>query len=175
MTMKPLDMSASPTRPAESGTGAVLERGLDTSNGLDFVRERLALVGKTLFLVSFGFYLFLGAVTGRLATLAGFNGKLPCFRGSRHHRGVLSRRGGQLPQPELTQLLDLQPAKEVDEVTSVLSKNFGRTLLTLLGGREDKNIYATVPERLLVFVSGVHLIAARPEAVHDLKDTADQP
>jgi hypothetical protein len=40
-------------------TGAVLERGLDTSNGLDFVRERLALVGKTLFLVSFGFYLFL--------------------------------------------------------------------------------------------------------------------
>ena len=52
-------MSAAPTRPAESGTGAVLERGLDTSNGLDFVRERLALVGKTLFLVSFGFYLFL--------------------------------------------------------------------------------------------------------------------
>ena len=41
------------------GTSAVLERGLDTSNGLDFVRERLALVGKTLFLVSFGFYLFL--------------------------------------------------------------------------------------------------------------------
>jgi serine/threonine protein kinase len=52
-------MSASPTRRAESGAGAVLERGLDTSNGLDFVRERLALVGKTLFLVSFGFYLFL--------------------------------------------------------------------------------------------------------------------
>ncbi len=54
-------MSSSPTRPAESGRGAVLERGLDTSNGLDFVRERLALVGKTLFLVSFGFYLFLVA------------------------------------------------------------------------------------------------------------------
>jgi eukaryotic-like serine/threonine-protein kinase len=53
------ELSASPTRPSESGTGAVLERGLDTSNGLDFVRERLALVGKTLFLVSFGFYLFL--------------------------------------------------------------------------------------------------------------------
>jgi eukaryotic-like serine/threonine-protein kinase len=52
-------MPASPTPPGESGTGAVLERGLDTSNGLDFVRERLALVGKTLFLVSFGFYLFL--------------------------------------------------------------------------------------------------------------------
>jgi eukaryotic-like serine/threonine-protein kinase len=42
-----------------SATAAVLEQGLDTSNGLDFVRERLALVGKTLFLVSFGFYLFL--------------------------------------------------------------------------------------------------------------------
>src|SRR3954469_1407977 len=37
----------------------LLERGLDTSNGLGFLRERLALVGKTLFLVSFGFYLFL--------------------------------------------------------------------------------------------------------------------
>jgi serine/threonine-protein kinase len=36
-----------------------IERGLDTSNGLDFVRERLALVGRTLFLVSFAFYLFL--------------------------------------------------------------------------------------------------------------------
>ncbi|HEX5962353.1 MAG TPA: serine/threonine-protein kinase [Gemmatimonadales bacterium] len=57
--MSPPRMSASPTRPTGSGTGAVLERGLDTSNGLDFVRERLALVGKTLFLVSFGFYLFL--------------------------------------------------------------------------------------------------------------------
>ena len=37
----------------------MLERGLDTSSGLDFVRERLALLAKTLFLVSFGFYLFL--------------------------------------------------------------------------------------------------------------------
>ena len=52
-------MSASSSRPAESRTGAVLDRGLDTSNGLDFVRERLALVGKTLFLVSLGFYFFL--------------------------------------------------------------------------------------------------------------------
>src|SRR5215208_697130 len=59
MTTSPLRSSASPTGPAEPGTGAVLERGLDTSNGLDFVRERLALVGQTLFLVSFGFYLFL--------------------------------------------------------------------------------------------------------------------
>ena len=38
-----------------------IERGLDTSNGLDFVRERLALVGRTLFIVSFGYYLFLVA------------------------------------------------------------------------------------------------------------------
>jgi eukaryotic-like serine/threonine-protein kinase len=52
-------MAAAATRPAGSGTGAILERGLDTSNGLDFVRERLALVAKTLFLVSFAFYLFL--------------------------------------------------------------------------------------------------------------------
>ena len=37
----------------------MLERGLDTSGGMDFVRERLALLGKTLFLVSFAFYLFL--------------------------------------------------------------------------------------------------------------------
>src|SRR4051794_1256158 len=37
----------------------LLERGLDTSNGVGFLHERLGLVGKTLFLVSFGFYLFL--------------------------------------------------------------------------------------------------------------------
>ena len=37
----------------------LLGRGLDTSHGLGFVRERVTLVGKTLFLVSFGFYLFL--------------------------------------------------------------------------------------------------------------------
>src|SRR6478752_6109225 len=55
----PLRASASPTRPTEPGTRAVLERGLDTSSGLDFVGKRLALQGKTLFLVSFGFYLFL--------------------------------------------------------------------------------------------------------------------
>ena len=39
--------------------GALLERGLDSSSGPGFVRQRLALLGKTLFLVSFGFYLFL--------------------------------------------------------------------------------------------------------------------
>src|SRR5919204_7019978 len=60
MTTNRLRVSESSTRPSESRTRAVLlERGLDTSNGLGFVRERLALVGKTLFLVSFGFYLFL--------------------------------------------------------------------------------------------------------------------
>jgi eukaryotic-like serine/threonine-protein kinase len=48
-----------PTRPTDSATRALLARGLDSSSGLGFVRERLALLGKTLFLVSFGFYLFL--------------------------------------------------------------------------------------------------------------------
>ena len=59
MTTSPLGISAAQPRPTGSSTGTVLERGLDTSNGLDFVRERLALVAKTLFLVSFAFYLFL--------------------------------------------------------------------------------------------------------------------
>ena len=44
---------------AATTTNALLARGLDSSSGLGFVRERLALLGKTLFLVSFGFYLFL--------------------------------------------------------------------------------------------------------------------
>jgi serine/threonine-protein kinase len=35
------------------------ERGLDGSSGPGFIRERLALLARTLFLVSFGFYLFL--------------------------------------------------------------------------------------------------------------------
>ena len=59
MTTNPLPVPALPTRRSEPGTGPILERGLDTSNGVDFVRERLALVGKTLFLVSLGFYFFL--------------------------------------------------------------------------------------------------------------------
>jgi len=59
MTTNPLPVPPSPTRPTGSGTRRVLERGLDTSSGLDFVRERLTLLAKTLFLVSFGFYLFL--------------------------------------------------------------------------------------------------------------------
>ncbi|HEX3235009.1 MAG TPA: serine/threonine-protein kinase [Gemmatimonadales bacterium] len=37
----------------------LLDRGLDSSSGLAFVRERLALLSKTLFVVSFAFYLFL--------------------------------------------------------------------------------------------------------------------
>ena len=59
MTTNPLPVPPSPTRPTGSGTRRVLDRGLDTSSGLDFVRERLTLLAKTLFLVSFGFYLFL--------------------------------------------------------------------------------------------------------------------
>ena len=37
----------------------LLEQGLDCSSELGFVRERLALLSQTLFLVSSGFYLFL--------------------------------------------------------------------------------------------------------------------
>ena len=37
-------------------TRSVLARGLDTSGGLGFVRERLALFAQTVFLLSFGFY-----------------------------------------------------------------------------------------------------------------------
>jgi serine/threonine protein kinase len=55
----PLPAPALATKPTGPGTRALLERGLDSSSGLGFVRERLALLGKTLFLVSFGFYLFL--------------------------------------------------------------------------------------------------------------------
>jgi hypothetical protein len=63
----------------------------------------------------------------------------------------------------------------MDEVTSVKSKNLGRTLLALCGGREDKESYGTFPERLLVFVSVVYLIATSPHTVQDLEDPADQP
>ena len=59
MTTSPLGTSAAPPQTTSSSSDTILERGLDTSNGLDFVRERLALVAKTLFLVSFAFYLFL--------------------------------------------------------------------------------------------------------------------
>ena len=55
----PLSAPASPTRPTGPGGRALLERGLDSSSGPGFVRERLALLAKTLFLVSLGFYLFL--------------------------------------------------------------------------------------------------------------------
>ncbi len=59
MTTSPLGIPAAPPQTTSSSSDTILERGLDTSNGLDFVRERLALVAKTLFLVSFAFYLFL--------------------------------------------------------------------------------------------------------------------
>ena len=59
----PIFPHACPARAADPAdrlrTRPLLERGLDTSSGLGFVRERLALLAKTLFLVSFGFYLFL--------------------------------------------------------------------------------------------------------------------
>src|SRR5919107_2199283 len=59
MTTNPIRASAPTGRAESESRAALLERELDTSNGLGFVRERLALQGKTLFLVSFGFYLFL--------------------------------------------------------------------------------------------------------------------
>ena len=48
-------------QPGGTNPPPLLERGLDSSSGLSFVRERLALLGKTLFLVSFGFYFFIVA------------------------------------------------------------------------------------------------------------------
>jgi serine/threonine-protein kinase len=47
---RPLPGGALPTR-----ASGVFDRGLDTSAGLDFVRQRLALLGKTVFLLSFSF------------------------------------------------------------------------------------------------------------------------
>lgn len=54
LTETELASPASVTRP-------LIARGLDTSGGSDFVRERLALLGKTIFLLSFGFYVLLTA------------------------------------------------------------------------------------------------------------------
>jgi eukaryotic-like serine/threonine-protein kinase len=47
--------------PTPSETRALLDRGLDTSLGPGFVKERLALLGKTVFLLSFGFFVLLVA------------------------------------------------------------------------------------------------------------------
>jgi len=47
--------------PEPSAQSSLLRRGLDTSGGAAFVRERLRLLGKTVFLLSFSFYL---ALTG---------------------------------------------------------------------------------------------------------------
>ncbi len=50
-----------PESPAVSTTRRLLDHGLDTSGGSNFVRERLALLGKTVFLLSVGFYVLLVA------------------------------------------------------------------------------------------------------------------
>ena len=80
MTTDPLRVSASPPRATGSGSRAVFERGLDTTSGLGFVRERLALLAKTLFLVSFGFYLFLLA---SMVLIGGARSSPSCARPSR--------------------------------------------------------------------------------------------
>ena len=48
-----------PESPVFSTTRRVLERGLDTSGGTDFVRRRLALLGKTVFILSFSFFVII--------------------------------------------------------------------------------------------------------------------
>src|SRR6186713_2584368 len=63
---RPYDSSTTMTlteAPAVSASSSVsgLDRGLDTSGGLDFVRERLALLGKMVFLLSFGFLVLMVA------------------------------------------------------------------------------------------------------------------
>ena len=50
-----------PVSPGISTTRRLLDYGLDTSGGSSFVRERLALLGKTVYLLSFGFYVLLVA------------------------------------------------------------------------------------------------------------------
>lgn len=67
-TTNPIPVSVAPTGSIDSESGTFLERGLDSTSGLSFLRERLALLAKTLFVVSFGFYLFL------LASLVLFGG-----------------------------------------------------------------------------------------------------
>ena len=67
MTTSPLP---APTTPLRSAERPVFERGLDTSSGLGFVQERLALQSKTLFLVSGGFFVFLLACMVLIGTLS---------------------------------------------------------------------------------------------------------
>ena len=52
-------LAKSPATPATSTTQRVFGRGLDTSGGAGFVRERLALYAKMIFLVSSGFYVLM--------------------------------------------------------------------------------------------------------------------
>ena len=55
-----MTLTVAPTVSASSSVSG-LDRGLDTSGGLDFVRERLALLGKMVFLLSFGFLVLMVA------------------------------------------------------------------------------------------------------------------
>lgn len=55
----PIRVSAMPSGQIDSESHTFLERGLDSSSGPGFLRERLALLAKTLCLVSCAFYLFL--------------------------------------------------------------------------------------------------------------------
>jgi len=55
-----MTLVGAPTALASSSV-SVLDRRLDTSGGLEFVRERLALLGKMVFLLSFGFLLLMVA------------------------------------------------------------------------------------------------------------------
>ncbi len=64
---------------APSTTRRLIDRGLDTSGGSGFVRERLALLGKTVFLLSFGFYVLLVAsivLVGGASFIAVVRGKV---------------------------------------------------------------------------------------------------
>ena len=55
----------------------ILDRGLDSSSGLAFVQERLALLGKTVFLLSFGFF---SSCIASADPRRRRSGSLPCVR-----------------------------------------------------------------------------------------------
>ena len=59
-------------------------------------------------------------------------------------------------------------------MASVLPKNVRGQPLTLLGGCEDRHSALPGPERLLVLLFHVHLVAARPETVQHLEYPGDQ-
>ena len=64
----PIRVSASPSGQIDSESHTFLERRLESSSGLGFLRERLALLPKPLWLVSCAFYLV------PLASLVFFSG-----------------------------------------------------------------------------------------------------